>query len=47
MDLSQISTKDLIEELKIRDGVKTVIAEPYKDIKLKVNGPAIVFKVVD
>jgi translation initiation factor 1 (eIF-1/SUI1) len=47
VQLSQIRTKELAEELKKREGVKTTIAEPYKDIEVKVNGPAIVLVLID
>lgn len=30
MDLSNIHTKDLVEELRRREGVETTIAEPYQ-----------------
>jgi len=44
---SDISTKDLVEELSKREGVKVDIADPYKDVDIKVNGPAIVLTVID
>jgi hypothetical protein len=47
MNLKEASTRDLVEELKTREGVKTDIAEPYADLEVKVNGPAIVFTVID
>ncbi len=46
-DFSNIATRDLVEELKKREGVKTTIAEPYQDVQIEVNGPAIVLVVVD
>lgn len=45
--LSSFSTKELVEELKEREGVETEIVEPYKDKQIIVNGPAIVLTVVD
>lgn len=45
--LTDVSTKELVEELKRRSGTKTIIAEPHKDIEIKVNGPAIVLVVID
>lgn len=36
----KLSTKELVEELKKREGVKTEYVEPYQDKKLSVNGPA-------
>ena len=37
----------LVEELEKRAGVETTIAEPYQDVQVKVNGPAIVLVVID
>ena len=45
--LDNASTKDLVEELKRREGVEATIAEPYEDVEIKVNGPAIVLVVTD
>lgn len=42
-----VSTRDLVEELRQREGVETTIAEPHKDTEIKVNGPAIVLVVID
>lgn len=47
VDLSKIPTCDLVEELKKREGIETTIAEPYEDVTVSVNGPAIVFVVID
>ena len=47
MDISNVLTKDLVEELSKRIGVETTIAEPYQDVQIKVNGPAIVMVVID
>jgi Na+/phosphate symporter len=44
---SDIPTKDLGEELSKREGVKVDIADPHKDVDIKVNGPAIVLTVID
>lgn len=40
-------TCELVEELKKREGVETHIAEPYKDLTVTVNGPAVVLVVTD
>ncbi|MCQ6288325.1 BC1881 family protein [Bacillus cereus] len=45
INLSQVSTKDLSEELERRQGVITVKVGPYEKIEvggIVVNGPAIV-----
>ena len=47
MKLKDYPTRDLVEELKTREGVEVTIAEPYKDVEVKVNGPAIVLVVID
>lgn len=46
-NLECISTKQLIDELCTRPGIKAEIAEPYQDITVSVNGPAIVIVVTD
>ena len=53
-DLSEISTKQLVEELKKREGVFTNIAEPYEPYSVKTGdgqindkGPAIILTVID
>ncbi len=47
MDLSEISTKELVEELSRRSGVEKKIAEPYQDLQIQINGPAIVLVIRD
>ncbi|GEA33616.1 BC1881 family protein [Clostridium diolis] len=47
MDLSKVSTKDLLDGLSKREGVEVTIAEPYKDETVKVNGLAIVLVITD
>ncbi len=46
-ELSKFLTKELVEELLKREGVEKTIAEPYEDIQVNVNGPAIVLVVID
>jgi len=46
-DISSVPTVDLVRELSRRDGVEQTIAEPYQDVQVKVNGPAIVLVVID
>ena len=45
--LEKISTKELVEELKEREGVKTEYAEPHQGKKLSVNGPAVILIIID
>lgn len=47
MNMSEISTKELVEELSRRSGVERKIAEPYQDLQIKINGPATVLIVID
>lgn len=47
INLSAIETCDLVQELSRREGVDKTIAEPYQDVQVKVNGPAIVLVVTD
>lgn len=47
MEITKATTAALVEELKKREGVETHIAEPYADLEVKVNGPAIVLVVID
>ena len=47
MELKDVKTCELVEELKKREGVEVKIAEPHKDMSVSVNGPAVVFVVVD
>ncbi len=42
-----VSTKELVEELKKREGVRTEYAEPYQDKKISVNGPAVILVIID
>ena len=46
-DIKDFKTCELVEELKQREGVETHQAEPYEDLNINVNGPAIVFVVTD
>ncbi|QQR04900.1 Lar-like restriction alleviation protein [Flavonifractor phage Chenonceau] len=45
--LSEFKTCDLVDELRKREGVETHIAEPYQDVVVSVNGPAVVLVVID
>lgn len=47
MDISNVPTAELVRELSRREGVEEKIAEPYQDMQIKVNGPAIVLVVID
>ena len=45
--LSEFKTCELVDELRKREGVETHIAEPYQDVTVSVNGPAMVLVVID
>lgn len=47
MEIKDVKTCELVEELKKREGVEVKIAEPHKDMSVSVNGPAVVLIVVD
>lgn len=47
MDLSEVATCDLVLELQLREGVECTAAEPYEDLTVSVNGPALVLVVKD
>ena len=45
--LSNATTKELAEELSDRLGVEKIIAEPYKNQEVRVNGPATILVIID
>lgn len=45
--MKEISTCELVKELSTREGVERASAEPYQDVKVSVNGPAIVLTIID
>lgn len=45
--LKFFSTKELVQELVFREGVTAITVEPYQDMALSINGPAIVLKIID
>lgn len=46
-ELKKFKTCELVEELKKREGVEALLAEPYKDLTVDVNGPAVVLVIID
>ena len=46
-ELSEFKTCDLVDEIRKCEGVETHIAEPYQDVTVSVNGPAVVLVVID
>lgn len=45
--LGKIHTRDLVEELKTREGVEATYVEPYQTKESSVNGPACILAVID
>ena len=46
-DIHKISTCELVKELETREGVQTTWLEPYQNETFTVEGPAIIFTVID
>lgn len=46
-DLKQYTTKELLDELKCREGISTEYAEPHTDKKININGPAEILIIID
>ena len=46
-ELSAFSTKELVDELKQREGVETHEIGPYAHVEVETDGPAIVLVVID
>lgn len=47
IQLTEISTKDLLNELITREGVDVGAVPPHSTLEHKVEGPAIVISVID
>ena len=54
MDLSKISTQELVEELKKREAVESICVAPYEDYRITVGdkeisdrGPAVILRIWD
>ena len=47
MDLSNVSTADLVGELDGREGVDVTYVEPYAGMTINVEGPVVVLVVED
>lgn len=46
-DLNEYTTKELVEELKNREGVSLAVVGPYESRTVDVEGPAVVLIVID
>lgn len=47
MNLKDYTTEELVNELMTREGVETTIAEPYENVVVAANGPAMILKIID
>lgn len=47
MKLNEIKTRELVEELKTREGISHYWVEPHENKTVTVNGPALVLVVID
>lgn len=47
ISLKEVPTKCLVDELRNREGVQTDVAEPYADVIVQANGPAIILTIID
>lgn len=47
MVLSKVKTSELVAELETREGVKMVIADPYRKGEVSVEDPAVILVVMD
>ena len=45
--MNDIPTANLVKELETREGVEVVIAEPYGNKTVTIEGPAVVLIVTD
>lgn len=46
-NMKDIPTCQLVEELRRREGVEVTVAEPYEDVTVTANGPAVILLVTD
>ena len=46
-DLKNITIKELVEELKNREGVEMKIVDRHQDEVIEVNGPCLVLTIID
>ena len=47
MEIKNFKTYELVEELKKREGVETIVINPYEKEKIKIEGPIILLKIID
>ena len=47
MKIKDFKTYELVEELKKREGVETIVINPYEKEKKEIEGPIILLKIID
>ena len=47
MELNEVKTCELVAELRERVGVEIIQAEPYQQMDISVEGPAVILIVTD
>lgn len=45
--IRELKTSELVDKLSSREGVKKLVAEPYKDVNVKTNGSATILIITD
>lgn len=45
--LKDFTTKELVEELEGREGVRKTTVAPYEEKTIEINGPTVVLTVID
>ena len=45
--LQEFTTKEIVEELRCREGVSITEVPPYQEINIKTVGPSIIIEVID
>lgn len=46
-NLNNLSTKELVEELKTREGVHAIEVPPHETKNITTEGPSIIIEVID
>lgn len=46
-DLTKVDTCDLVKELKSREGVSAITAEPHQEKNISIDGPAVILVIID
>lgn len=46
-ELCKLETKELVEELKNREGVEMKVVDPYQGEVIEVNWPCLILTIID